>query len=257
MNNKDTIIRAALAGGYVLKEYFGKALNPTEKSAPWDLQTIADLESEKAILAIIQKDFPNYNIHSEEIGKIDNGSEYTFYIDPLDGTSNFTMGVPNFSVSICLIHNGEIVAGAVYSPITNEMYYAEKGMGATLNDKKISVSSVTDPKQIRLAVCFGYKTKKETKLDVLTKLVSSQAQRVMWNWSVANDCSRLAAGKIDCIVNEYCDIYDFGAGKIIAREAGAKIYDWSGKETTEDLLNTFIIANNKDTCNYLQEILHA
>src|SRR3989344_752859 len=104
------LIKAAHAGGEILRKYFGKTLNPIEKSTLWDFQTEADVGSEKAILKILRRSFPKYNIHAEEEGKTDNGSEFTIVIDPLDGTNNFVLGIPNFSVSIAVLHKNKAVA---------------------------------------------------------------------------------------------------------------------------------------------------
>ncbi len=97
-----------------------------------DFQTEADLESEKRILSILKTEFPKYNIYSEEDGKFYHDSEYTFVIDPLDGTNNFVMGIPNFSVSIALFCKNEAIAGVVYQPILDQTYSALKGKGSFL-----------------------------------------------------------------------------------------------------------------------------
>ena len=98
INYKETLIEAAHAGGEILKKYFGQTLNLIEKSTASDFKTEADIGSERAILTILRNKFPKYNIHSEEEGKFDNGSEYTIIVDPLDGTNNFVLGIPNFSL---------------------------------------------------------------------------------------------------------------------------------------------------------------
>ena len=96
------IIKAAVAGGKITKKYFGKVLELEGKTRPSDFRTKADLESEKAIIKILEKSFPTYNIISEEAGEINKNSEYTFEIDPLDGTNNFVLGIPYFSIGIGL-----------------------------------------------------------------------------------------------------------------------------------------------------------
>src|SRR3990167_8096406 len=94
---------------------------------------------------ILRNKFPKYNIHSEEEGKIDNGSEYTIIVDPLDGTNNFVLGIPNFSVSIAIVNNKETIAGVIYQPILNQTYFAEKNKGTELNGQKINVNDITNP----------------------------------------------------------------------------------------------------------------
>src|SRR3989344_5246960 len=129
MNSTDqkAIMKAATAGGKVVRNYFGKAVTITEKSRASDVFTEADVESEAAIIAILEKAFPAHNIFSEECGFINKKSEYTFYIDPLDGTNNFSLGIPNFSVSIALVRGTETVFGLVYLPVVDLLYHAVKG----------------------------------------------------------------------------------------------------------------------------------
>jgi myo-inositol-1(or 4)-monophosphatase len=124
------VIRAAKTGGEVVRKYFGKSLKLEGKTIPADFRTKADLESEKVIIKILSKSFPKYNIFSEEIGEIDKNSEYTFHVDPLDGTNNFALGIPYSSVSIGLTRGDEIIFGVVYNPMLDNLYYAEKGRGS-------------------------------------------------------------------------------------------------------------------------------
>ncbi len=253
---KTTLIKAARAGGAVLIKYFGKALNPVEKSTVWDFQTEADVGSEKEILKILRREFPNYNIHAEETGKIDNGAEFTFVIDPLDGTNNFVLGIPNFTVSIALLNKKEAVAGIVYQPILNQVYYAEKGKGAYLNNKKIKVSRITDSKKMTIAYNCGYKNSRNRVKDVLSHLTASNHKRILVNWSPAYDYCLLASGKIEAMLSDAgTELYDFGAGKLIALEAGGKIYNHRGGKDTDFRNDKFVLSNNnKIAQNVLKSI---
>ena len=259
MEEKDikNIIKAAHAGGKVLRRYFGKAVNSTEKSAPADLQTKADVESEKSILKILRKGFPKYNIHSEEIGKINKNSAYTFIIDPMDGTNNFVMGMPNFSVSIGLLKNNKAVVGVIYQPILDQTYHALVGQGAFLNNKKIKVNNVLEPKDITVAYVCGYEQKmgSDYVAKSMSKLINAKHKRVSWNWSVACDLCMLANGKIESVINDDTEIHDYAAGKLIAQEAGAKVIDFSGKKETDYTNSKFIISNTNKTNKYFFEII--
>ena len=124
------IIIAAESGGEVIKKYFGRVLELEQKSIAGDVRTRADTEAEEIILSTLQKDFPTFNIYSEEAGNIDKKSEYTFVLDPLDGSNNFVLGIPVFCVSIGLLKGKEIIAGVIYHPILKDIYFAEKGEGA-------------------------------------------------------------------------------------------------------------------------------
>ncbi|MDD5749620.1 MAG: inositol monophosphatase [Patescibacteria group bacterium] len=252
------IIEAAKAGGQVLKHYLGQLLAIEEKSMPADIRTKADLESEEAILKILKKEFPDYNIHSEETDNIENGSEYTFIIDPLDASNNFVMGIPNFSIIIALQKNKETIFGLVYQPILDNVYYAMKGKGAFLNGNKINVNDKKDTKDVCISMVWGYmKTDEEKKLNAsyMTKVVESDIRRMCFNWSVGIDFCLLASGKMEAIFNRGCDLYDFVAGKLIAKEAGAVVVDFDGNIEGDDSNDMFITANNKIVADKVLKIL--
>ncbi len=253
MPSKDLkiIIKAAHAGGEVLKKYFGQTLTQKEKSNPSDLQTKADLESEKAILKILRIKFPKYNINSEEDGESKNGSDYTFVVDPLDGTANFVIGIPNFCVSIGLLHKNKIIAGVIYQPIPDVTYFAERGKGAFLNNKRMRVSKVLNKRRIIIAPCFNYTTNRDYKIAMFATLIKARPKRTSWNWSVAGDLCFIANGRIDSLISSGTEIHDFAAGKLIAKEAGAKIIDFKGKKETDDLNRYFVISNSEKINKYI------
>ncbi|MBU1202917.1 inositol monophosphatase [Patescibacteria group bacterium] len=249
------IIEAAQAGGQVLKHYFGQNLDIEQKTIPADIRTKADTESEQVILKILKEDFPDYNIHSEEDGNTDNGSEYTFVVDPLDASNNFVLGIPNFSVIIALQKNNETIFGLVYQPILDLSYYAIKGQGAFLNGKKILVNDKENIQDISIGVVWGYEHDKDLDADWTQKIIKSDIKRLCFNWSVGIDFCMLASGKIEAILHNNLDIHDFLAGKLIAKEAGAYISDLAGNPDKDDENNTFLITNNKIINNKILEIL--
>ena len=252
---KKNLIKAARAGGKILKKYFGKALNITEKSTLWDFQTKADLNSEKAILKILKTEFPTSNIYSEEKGKINNKSHYTIVVDPLDGTNNFVMGIPSFCISIAILKNNEAVAGVLYQPILNQVYYAEKGKGAFLNDKKIKVNNITNRKKLTIAYNCGYLTKRNYIAELTKVLVNADHKRILRNWCPTESLYLLASGKIESVIGDRNEIYDFAAGKLIAMEAGAKIIDLKGNKDTNYINDKFIISNHEQTNKYIFSII--
>lgn len=245
MNVKDRqiILKAAKAGGKIVKSYFGKVLTVSEKSMASDFRTEADTESEAAIISILKKAFPAYNIFSEECGMIAKNSEYTFYIDPLDGTNNFVIGIPNFSVSIALVRGREIVFGAVYLPMLNLMYTAAKGDGAFCNSVKIKPSTETFLSRSTGACSYGYRFSQTSLLRVVGNF-SRKTKRILINWSGAADFCLLASGKIETVVNRKTELHDFLAGKLIAKEAGCVVTDFAGKPERDDLNHTFLASNN-------------
>ena len=245
MHAKDQkeIIRAAKAGGEVVRKYFGTVLTIVEKSKASDVRTEADVESEAAITGILKKAFPAYNIFSEECGLIDKKSEYTFYIDPLDGTNNFTIGVPNFSVSIALVRGAEIVFGAIYLPMLDLMYSAVKCGGAFCNNRKLTLSVETALNRSTFAFMCGYHCPKPFIIKTIGNF-SRRMKRVLVNWSVASDLCLLASGKIETAINRKTELHDFLAGKLIAKEAGCIVTDFKGQPEKNDLSHSFLVSNN-------------
>ncbi len=242
----EKMIEAAKAGGAVLRQYFGQNLELTQKSMAADLRTKADLESEKAVLNILQKAYPDYNIMSEETGEINRDSEYTFFIDPLDGTNNFTLGIPNFSVGIGLMKGKKIIKGVVYQPILDQVYHAERDKGAFLNGKPIKVNQVTDIKQASLSYVVGYATSKEYHLKMYKRQMELGMKRMLTNWSVINDYCLIASGKMEAMVCWDNEVHDNIAGKIIAREAGAVITDYEGNPEEDEVSTDFVIGSTKE-----------
>src|SRR5215470_5537387 len=159
---KPTLIKAAEAGAAVIQEYFEGSFEISNKEGVNNLVTEADHASEKAIFDVIKSDYPDHFLLSEEAGEIIMDSNYQWIIDPIDGTVNFAHGIPLCCVSIGLLHKGSVTMGAVYNPMMNELFFAEKGKGATLNGKPIKVSAKSDFKTAFLVTGFPYKWPENT-----------------------------------------------------------------------------------------------
>lgn len=239
------MIEAAKAGGVVLKKYFGRTLELTEKFDASDLQTQADRESEKAVLQILRKEFPGYNVHAEEEGETNNNHDFTFYVDPLDGTNNFVLGIPYFNVSIGLVKGREMLAGVVYLPVTNQVFYATKNGGAFLDNEKLEVNKESQVQRSTIAYAPDYKVPRTRTVAMRKKLMELGPKRNWSSWATAGDLCLLAWGKIEAVVMEDAQLYDFGGGKLIAKEAGAKVTDFAGNAEEHDLNSSFIISNGQ------------
>ncbi len=251
----DDIIAAAKAGGKIARKYFGEVLEIEQKSTIVDFRTKADLESERAILKILSEKFPSYNIFSEEAGNIDKKSAYTFIVDPLDGTNNFTLGIPNFSVSIGLLQDNRCIAGVIYIPLLDKTYFAEEGKGAFCDETKISVSQESLMEKSTVSYTCGYINERRLELELLKKLFSLNTKRYLRNWSPAFDYCLLASGKIEAIINNDNELYDYIAGKIIAREAGAIITDFSGQPQNDKETTQFVASNTQKLHKELLKLL--
>ncbi len=222
---------AALESGKLLKENFGKDLTPLFKSSH-DIGLETDKKSEEIILGIIGRSFPDHNIYSEETGASSKGSEYTWYVDPLDGTNNFFAGIAYFSVSISLKFRDELLIGIVYNPVTNQMYEASKGNGAFLNNKAISPSSMIELNKSVLSFVKGHYTYEDDNLrarsEELEREIESSVRRKLSMWAPALDWCLAASGNIDGIVSFESELEDQYAGTLIALEAGMNVSDFKG-----------------------------
>ena len=226
---KSTLIKATRAGAEVLQHFFNGKFLVSSKSNINDLVTEADIASEKAIIAIIKESFPQHFILSEEAGEIKMDSEYKWFIDPIDGTVNFANGIPLCCVSIGLEKAGEMIIGAVYNPIMNEFFFAEKGSGSTLNDLKIQVSDKSEVATACLVTGFPYSYLDipNGPIQVFERLIR-QGIPVRRLGSAAIDLCWVAAGRFDGFYEHKLQAWDSAAGSLIVTEAGGKITDYEG-----------------------------
>ncbi len=228
---KTTLLKATEAGARELQRFFNGNFKIMNKQGINNPVTEADLAAEKAIFDVIKADFPDHFILSEEAGEIIMDSEYKWIIDPIDGTINFANGIPICCVSIGLEHNGQIVMGAVFNPLMNEFYFAEKGLGASLNDKKIIVSKKDKVVNSCLVTGFPY-TYLDTEngpLQVFEKLIRKGVP-VRRLGSAALDLCWLAAGRFDGFYEHKLSPWDSSAGFLIVEEAGGKVTGFKGEE---------------------------
>jgi myo-inositol-1(or 4)-monophosphatase len=221
---KQILTEAVQAGAAELQRFFNGTFKITNKEGINNPVTEADHASEKAIIDIIQKAYPDHFILTEESGEIRTDSEYKWIIDPIDGTINFSNGIPICCVSIGVEKDGEMILGAVYNPLMNEMFFAEKGMGATLNGKKISVSNSC----LVTGFPYTYLDSPNGPLQVFEKLVR-QGIPVRRLGSAALDLCWTAAGRFDGFYEHKLQAWDSAAGFLIVEEAGGTVTGFDGK----------------------------
>ena len=228
---KQTLLEATRAGASQLVHYFNRDFKISNKEGVNNLVTEADHAAEKAIIAVIQNTYPDHFILSEETGEIKSNSEYKWIIDPIDGTVNFANGIPICCVSIAVEKNGEMILGAVYAPILNEFYVAEKGMGAFLNDKKITVSNKTEVIRSCLVTGFPYTYLDSPRgpLQVFEELIR-QGIPVRRLGSAAIDLCWVAAGRFDAFYEHQLQAWDSAAGFLMVKEAGGEVTDFAGEK---------------------------
>lgn len=222
-------VRAARQAGKMLLRYYNRLdqLTVSEKSEN-EFVSEADKVAEDTILAIIRKAYPDHAILAEEAGK--NGQDdYLWIIDPLDGTTNYLHGFPQFAISIALEHRGKLMCGVVYDPLRDELFIGEQGKGAYLNDRRIRVSARKGLAGALLGTGIPYRDRRfiDTYLAMLKVLVVDTAG-IRRPGSAALDLAYVAAGRIDGFWELGLAPWDFAAGTLLIREAGGVVSDLSG-----------------------------
>lgn len=228
---KEVIIAAAKAGAAEMKKFFGGSFKISNKEGVNNIVTQADFASEKAILDIIKKAFPDDNIVSEESPEVEGKSEYRWIIDPIDGTVNFANHIPVCCVSIGLEYQSELYMGVVYNPFMEEFYFAERGKGSFLNDKQIHVSEVKEVLHSCLVTGFPYTYLKEPNgpLEVFSSLVTKGVP-VRRMGSAALDLCWVAAGRFSGFYEHKLHAWDTAAGVLLVQEAGGKVTNLKGEK---------------------------
>ena len=240
---KQTLFDATKAGAKELMRFFDGTFTISNKEGVNNLVTEADHAADKAIHEVIKEAFPDHGIISEETEETVSQSDYKWIVDPIDGTVNFANAIPICCVSIGLEYKGKMLMGAVYNPILNEFFFAEKGEGATLNDKKISVSNKSDVLTSCLVTGFPYTYLDEANgpLEVFSRLIRKGVP-VRRLGSAAIDLCWVAAGRFDGFYEHRLNAWDSAAGFLIVEEAGGKVTDLNGN--TYSPFRPGIIATN-------------
>jgi len=193
-----------------------------------DLVTVADREAEALIVGRIRERFPKHSILGEEGTRKEDGSEFRWYVDPLDGTTNFAHGFPVFCVSIALEHEGKRLAGVLYDPTRDELFAAEKGGGATLNGRPIHVSKVAKLNEALVATGFpSHKRHKNPNIHFYHQ-ITLRTHGIRRAGSAALDLASVACGRVDGFWEFNLNPWDTAAGVLLVEEAGGRVTDFSG-----------------------------
>ena len=222
---------AARKAGRKLTRDFGEIENlQISMKGPADFVTAADQRTERMLIEELSKARPGYNFLVEEQGVIEGPDKsHRFIIDPLDGTTNFLHGIPHFSISIALERDGQIVSALIYNPVTDEMYTAERGHGAYLNDKRLRVANRKKMSEALFATGIPFLGKEghEPFLKELGTVMGLSAG-VRRFGSAALDLAYVAAGRYDGFWERGLSAWDVAAGILIVREAGGMVSDLAG-----------------------------
>jgi myo-inositol-1(or 4)-monophosphatase len=216
-----TALAAAREAGALLLEHLHRPLHITQKERRADLVTEADHASEAAIVARLRADYPAATILGEEGGERKGTSQERWIVDPLDGTTNFAHAYPLFCISIAYERDGEILAGVVHAPLMNELFAAERGAGATLNDRPIHVSAI--PGVGAAMLCTGFKPFDYQANARHFALASNHAQAVRRDGAAALDLAYTAMGRFDGFWEFDLAPWDTAAGVLLVREARGSV----------------------------------
>lgn len=220
-----------MAAGELIKKRFNGPFTVDHKEGINNLVTEIDKLAEKTIIGIILEAYPDHGIIAEEGGSVESNSEYQWIIDPIDGTVNFAHGLPLCCVSIGLKKGKDMVLGAVYNPMMNELFFAEQGKGAYLNDQPIHVSSKSDFNRAFLVTGFPYEWPEDKTHPVKTfERFIRKGLPVRRLGSAAIDLCWVACGRFDGYWEYSLQPWDVAAGLLIVREAGGRVTDFAGAE---------------------------
>ena len=217
------------AGAAVLKRFGKDGMYYMKSDHAWDVVTKADLLSEKIIISALKKKYPEHGIVSEERGALNEGAEYVWIIDPIDGTLNFSLGVPMFGVMICLVHRGDVILSAINLPATGELFFAKAGKGAYLNGKRIRCSRM---KNFDNSFGCGSATMSgRTAKFVRQVLRAGRKHRIQLGsfGSMSSNACYVACGRRDWIVPLNGKVWDFAPAYLMLKESGCKVSDTKGR----------------------------
>ncbi len=217
----------AREAGSLLMSYFHQQVK-IEYKGEADLVTVADRKSEALILERIRAEFPTHDVMGEEGTRIDSGSDYKWYVDPLDGTTNFAHGFPVFCVSLGVEYRGRRAAGVIYDPTRDEMFAAEVGKGARLNGRPIHVSTTSRLAECLLGTGFPSHKRHQNPNIYFYHQLTLRTHGVRRAGSAALDLCNVASGRLDGFWEFNLNPWDTAAGVLIVEEAGGRVTNFSG-----------------------------
>jgi myo-inositol-1(or 4)-monophosphatase len=223
----ETAVDIAREAGALLANFFERRI-PFELKGDFDLVTEADRTSEKLVVERLRSHFPSHGIVAEEGGGHESASEFRWYVDPLDGTTNFAHSFPMFNVTLGLERAGEIIAGVVYDPIRGEMFSAERGSGAWLNNRRIHVSQAKRLADSLASTGFPSKKRHHNVNIHFYHQMAMASHGVRRTGSAAIDLAYVASGRLDAFWEFGLNPWDMAAGILLVSEAGGRVSDMNG-----------------------------
>lgn len=234
---------AKKAGDYLWKVFVKEEKIKYQQKSKYEIVTKHDKEAERIILKLINEKFPDHQFLSEEKGYGKNKkSDYLWIIDPLDGTTNFSIKNPLFGVSIALAYKGNIVLGVLSIPFSKEIFWAQEGKGAYMNGKRIHVSKDDDVRDLFLTYCHNHRSYHAKRAVQIYQYFKTRNYKIRQLGSAAVEFGWVACGRTDAIMIPGAKSWDVAAGAILVREAGGEVTDYENKNWS--LKSRDIIASN-------------
>jgi len=256
--NINVMVKVCRKAAKILIRDFGEIENlQVSLKGPGNFVTASDIKVEKILVEELQKARPTYSILSEEIGEINNDESFKWIIDPIDGTSNFLHGIPHFAISIGLEHDKEIICGIIYDPIKDEMFTAEKGNGAYVNNKRMRVSSRSKLKDCIIFTGGPRQNPKDKELFFVeyknfSSIVKTPIRKM---GSASLDIAYVAAGRCDGFWQRNLNYWDYAAGIILVKESGGFVTDFNGENRYIE--NETILVTNSKINKEMIEVLNS
>ncbi len=253
MTFRNLAIQSAKGAGEILLRASRRKIVYTAKNRH-DIQIPADIVSEKFIIRTIRNYFPDHSILAEESGEHLTDSDYTWVIDPLDATINFSRGIEEYCVSIALVYRDQLIVGVIYQPSLKKLFVAERGKGAFLNGKRIFVSRQKEP--ITMLIATDNSADPQTRRRNLATMsrIGLAVRHVRVFGSAALHLARIAAGSLDVYYRTTFHYWDIAAGVLLIKEAGGTVTDFAGRPLCRD--SEGVIATNGRAHAHIISLLH-
>jgi myo-inositol-1(or 4)-monophosphatase len=254
-NNREALKVATQAvrdAGAIIKAHFSKEKRVQSKGKR-NFATDVDLLSEQSIIGLLSEEYPDHHILGEESGRTGGTSDYCWIIDPLDGTTNYAYGIPFLATSLGLTCKDEVVLGMIYDPMRDELFWAQKGRGAFLNDSEISIVSTGIPETTVIGFDLGYNDARTREMLSRINAFWSGEMVLRLMGSAALGLAYAACGRLDIYFHASIYPWDMAGGILLIREAGGEVRDWQGNPAT--LWDDRIIAGGTaaECCTLLSE----
>lgn len=242
----EVAVKAAIEAGAILRKQFYEPKDIHLKSRG-NVVTKTDIESQNCIIEILRREFPDFGVIGEESVEISSDSGYTWLIDPLDGSNNFTFGIPFFAINIALIHHSEIVLGLTSDPLREEFFIAERNKGCRLNGKVVKISQNKSLKTAFMGCDLGYDDRRGKQTTGIVSSLWPNMHGMRLLGSAALGLAYVACGRFHLYFHRFLYPWDIASGILMVKEAGGEAVDWEGLPA--NMRSQTVVASNIELIN--------